>query len=139
MILVGDRYISLMVLFSVALHLLWAVLIFHDHSAVNATAVHGVGKFIESPILLAMTFAGVAWCATLGIFTRLPWIVLLLIPQQIVLLFSAVGVVEAIWLAQFADGVVRSRSFLAADQIYTVLAAVGHTFAMIAHAKRIVR
>lgn len=139
MIVVGTRTVSIMVLFSVALHLTWAVLIMHDNSAMNATAVHGVGRFITSPELLAWTFASAAWFAVLGMFTKVPWIILLLIPQQILLMFSAAGVIESVWIAQFADGVVRSRSFLAADQSYSVLAAIGHSLAMIAHAKRIVR
>ena len=41
------------------------------------------------------------------------------------------------WLAQFADGVLRPASFIAADQVYSVLAAFCHTIALITYSKRI--
>ncbi len=62
------------------------------------------------------------------------WVVVLLLPQQILLMMGVSGAIEAIWLSQFADGVLRPRAFIAADQINSVLAAIGHTVAIISHA-----
>jgi hypothetical protein len=45
-------------------------------------------------------------------------------------MMSAAGAIEAMWLGQFADGVLRPTAFIAADQMYTVLAALGHTVAI---------
>lgn len=167
MFIFRNHTISIMVLFAVALHLLWAVLIEVDHAALGATGVSalylyigaprmlafvdrmlafvdavlgavGLGALhlsIGAPQLLAVVIACVALLALLGIFTRRPWIVVaLLLPQQALLMMSAAGVIEAIWLAQFADGVFRPRAFIAADQMYSVLAAIGHTVAITAHA-----
>lgn len=137
MIRTGKRLISIMVLYAIALHLTWAVLVANDASAVNATAVNALFKYVHDPSMVAWILVGAAGCATVGLFTRVPWIVLLLIPQQIILMMSAAGAVEAIWLAQFADGVIRSRAFLAADQCYSIWAAIGHTIAIVAHARTV--
>lgn len=133
----GNRLISIMVLYAIALHVTWAALIAIDPSAVNATAVNAIYRFVHDPTALIVLLLSVAGLAIVGLFTRVPWIVLLLIPQQCILMASASGTVEAIYLAQFADGVIRSRAFLAADQSYSILAAIGHTVAIIAHARSV--
>lgn len=139
MISVVGRPISIIVLFAITLHIAWAVIILIDHAAVNATAVNALYRWISPPDLLALWIFVAAAMAAAGLFTRTPWIVLLLLPQQIFLMMSAAGAVEAIWIAQYADGVIRPRAFLAADQIYSILAAFAHTIAIIAHARRVVR
>jgi hypothetical protein len=134
-----DRSISIMVCYAIGLHLSWAVILLIDSSATNATAVHALYRYLHSVPLLSLMLFAAAGLAMKGLCTRVPWIVLLLLPQQILLLMSAAGAVEAIWISQFADGVIRPRAFLAADQIYSILAAIGHTVAIIAHARRLVR
>lgn len=127
-----------MVFFAVVLHLVWGTCILVDAAATNATAVHAVYQYVHPPIALALTFYTVAILAAIGLATKSPWIVLLLLPQQLILMMSASGAIDAMWLAQFADGVIRPRSFLIADQLYSVLLAVGHTIAISLHAKRLV-
>lgn len=75
-----------------------------------------------------------ATLALIGLFVRPIWFILLLTPQQLLLTMSATGAIEAIWISQFADGVVRSRAFLAADQSYSIIVAIGHTAAIASHA-----
>lgn len=137
MIRTRKRLISIMVLYAIAMHLTWAVLVANDPSAMNATAVNALYKYIPNAVLLSWVLLGVAGSAMVGLFTRVPWIVLLLIPQQLVLMASAAGAIEAIWLAHFADLVERSRAFIAADQCYSILAAIGHTIAIVAHARQV--
>ena len=128
-----TRPMSIMVLFSVALHLVWAMLIIADTSAMDATAIASVHRWIDYPwIILALI--SVASLAIIGLAAGSPWFVLLLIPQQILLTMSAVGAIEAIWISQFADGVIRSRAFITADQVYSILTAIGHTAAIVMHA-----
>lgn len=134
-----NRQISIMVVYAITLHLCWCAFILIDPAAVNATAVHALARYIHPPPFLAGVIFGVAILAIAGLFTRTPWIVILLAPQQIILMMSASGAIEAIWNSQFADGIIRPRAFLAADQIYSVLAAFGHTAAIIAHAQRLIR
>lgn len=132
----AARSVSIMVLFAVGLHLVWASILVFDHSATQATAVNALHRFIGNELLLAFTVAFAALVAFYAMLSRSPWTLLLLLPQQILLMMSAAGAVEAIWTAQFADGVIRSRAFIAADQVYSVLAAMGHTAAIIMQARR---
>lgn len=135
MIRYHNIHLSIMVLYAVALHMVWAVILVNDASATNATAVHAVSRFIKDPETLAAVIFSAAAFALIGLFSyRVPLFVMLLLPQQVLLVISAAGAIEAMWLSQFADGVVRPRGFIAADQIYSVLAAAGHTIAIIAHA-----
>lgn len=139
MLIFRKQAVSIMVMYAISLHLFWAAIILIDDSSVHATAVHALFRYIAPPVLLSAFILFAALLATLGLFTHVPWIVVMLMPQQILLMMSAAGAVEAIWLSQFADGVIRPRSFVAADQIYSILAAFWHTVAIIAHAIRIVR
>lgn len=131
------RHISIMVLYAVALHLWWSLLIMFDRATLGATGPSALNKWIHSPGMLALVIAFAAICAVIALFTDRPWILLLLLPQQILLMAVAAGAVEAMWLAQFADGVLRPRAFIAADQAPSVFGAVGHTVAMILQALRI--
>lgn len=126
-----------MVLYAISLHFLWAVFILIDPAAIDATAVSALHRFIQPPLVLAFVIALASILATIGIFSRKVWVSLLLMPQQILLMVSASGAIEAMWIGQFADGVTRPAAFIAADQIYSVLAAIGHTVAIIVHAKRL--
>ena len=66
-----------------------------------------------------------------ALFLHFPWNAVFLIPQQSLLLVSAAGAITAMVLSQFADGVVRPRAFIAADQMHIVLAALGHGAAIV--------
>jgi hypothetical protein len=141
--------ISLMVLYAVSLHLVWAVILVFDSSAINATAVNALYRAVEllgwpeadSVLLLTVLVCSVALCALVALTLHhtgraRAWILLLLVPQQAVLFISAAGAIDAIWNAQFADGVIRDRGFIAADQFYSILAALWHTLAIIRQALR---
>lgn len=139
MIYLLGRSLSIVVALSIAQHLFWVGMILFDLHALNATGLHALYKYIQPPQFLAFTLAISSLSAIVGIMSRLPWLVILLIPQQILLMMSAAGVVEAIYLGQFADGVLRPQAFIASDQIGTILFAIGHTTAMIVHTRRLGR
>ncbi len=139
MIEVFHRPISIMVMFAISLHFTWAVAVFIDSAALNATAISALHVYIPSVPLLITVITTVAVCATIGLFTRTLWVVAFLMPQQILLMMSASGVIEAMWLGEFADLVARPQAFIVADQCYAVWAAIWHTVAIVAHARRIVR
>lgn len=134
-----NRMISIMVLFAIVLHLVWAWLLVFDPSPLNVNAIDALYRYIHPAPVLIVVIMSAALMALAGIFTTKPWILLLLIPQQALLMMSAAGAIESMWLGQFADGVLRPHSFIVADQIYSVLAAVGHTTAIIFHAMRVTR
>jgi len=126
-----------MVLFAIALHMSWALILMTDDSALNVNAINALHVYINLlPVLIAVII-GAAVMAWIGLFTALPWMLLFLLPQQALLMMSGAGAIESMWLGQFADGVLRPHAFIAADQIYSVLAAIGHTVAIISHARRI--
>lgn len=139
MIEINKHAISIMVLFAILLHLWWTGLILIDPAALNATGVSSLRFHGASPgVVAAMTFFAAIF-ASIGIFTRQPWVVLLLLPQQVLLMMSMAGAIEAMWLGQYADGVVRPHAMIMADQGYSLFAAICHTMAIIAHALRVVR
>lgn len=139
MLTIKSHPVSIMVMCAIGLHLAWAVAIFCDDAALGATGINALHRYVMSPNLLAGMIVACAMLAFLAVLTQRPWIVLLLLPQQVLLMISALGAIDAIWLAQFADGVFRPRAFIFVDQIIYVIAAGGHTAAVIAHAVRAVR
>lgn len=136
MLTIHRHQLSIMVLFAIALHIVWVVVILIDVSSIHATALAALARYIEPPLLLAFVITVAVILALIGLFTRSSWIVMFLLPQQALLMMGAAGAIEAIWLSQFADGVIRPRAFIAADQMYAVLAAIGHTTAITALALR---
>lgn len=104
--------------------------ILFDGSARNATSVHVLDMLLPrggEPFLLFLA----AGLAALGFWCRKRVDnVLMLMPQQLLLYMSAGGAAEAILTGHFADGVIRSRAFLLADQCPMVLIAIFHTWAM---------
>lgn len=128
-----QRYAgSIMVLYCTALHLIWAALIISDPAAMGATPVAMLATIFwtESSLCVALVTASVLSVA--GLFSRLPWAIVLMIPQQSFLLVSACGAMAAVAAGQFADGVARPQAFIAADQAHIILASFCHALAIIA-------
>lgn len=115
--------------YAVALHGLWAILLFVSASTLGATAISGPAELFPNRIGLAILFIVVAACALLGIYMKKPspTKVMLLVPQQIMLGLSAFAAIEAMVHSQFADGIVRPQPFLIADQAPAVLALLVHS------------
>lgn len=137
MISMCGRQVSIVILLAIGIHLGWAVLVTINPEAVNATALNAIYRYIPSASLLVVILVVVAVMALVGILSRRPsrsWP--LLIPQQILLMMSAAGAVEASWLGQFADGILRGHAFIAADQEYSMLAAICHTVAVVMQMRR---
>src|SRR5258708_424171 len=115
MLHIGVRHISIMVMYAVTVHVTWSMLLWFGSSAQNTTALHTLTR-IGSPRLIAAMLTGAAALAVIGMISRSAWAALLLLPQQILLLMTASGAIEATWIAEFADGVSRARDFIGADQ-----------------------
>lgn len=135
MIKIHGHALSIMVLYAVTLHYAWAIALFFDDSAAMATGIHSLERFISMPVL-PWAIASAATMALIGIFVYSPWFLMLLLPQQFMLMISAAGAIDAISMEQFADGTMRPFWFVLADQCNSVFAAVWHTVAIIAHARR---
>ncbi len=129
----GCRYPVgyLMVLYCTALHLVWAGLLLLNNATAGATPVSALQSVFPTPLVLELTLVTAAVLAGCALRAQLPWAVVFMLPQQLLLLISACGAVTAVVAAQYADGVVRPRSFIAADQAHIILAAVGHAIAIV--------
>lgn len=135
MLVIAKRQISILVLCVIAIHFWWAAVIFEDEAGLLATSVDSLYRYIRSPELLVFVLTISSCMALLKlVFAWVPW--WFLVPQQVLLLFSAAGAIEAMWLGQFADGVLRPHAFLMNDQIYPIILAMGHTLALITATNR---
>jgi len=61
----------------------------------------------------------------------------LLLPQQTLLIITAIGAVLAAISGHYADGVPRPTLFILADQFPPILIAAAHTVAIVVHGKSI--
>lgn len=119
-----------MIYYAVFLHGIWALMILASSDPFGSTPVHVLE--VGPRFLTALVLAGTAAMAVLGIGKRgttAGW--LLLLPQQVLLMISAIGGIVAAVLGHYADGVTRPNLFIAADQLPGIVAAVCHTFAII--------
>jgi hypothetical protein len=121
---------SWMIYYAIFLHGIWALMILASSDPFGSTPVHVLE--IHPRIVTSLLLGGTAAMAVLGIRKRgttAGW--LLLLPQQILLMISAVGGIAAAVLGHYADGVARPNLFIAADQLPGIVAAVCHTFAIV--------
>ena len=111
-----------MIVMASAHHMVCGAALLHSASVMNITAMYGirhigVGRRGGAAICIASALSAIAALC----LDR--WAALLLLPQIAILAFSAAGAAGAIHAGAFADGTVRDRSFLAADQgIYPLFA-----------------
>lgn len=120
---------------AVALHMSWIVLLLVPHThAFNATPVHEVYALSGFSAWRTVALLGVVAGAALVGLTRdiAPGLKLVcMLPQQLVLGISAAGAILAIVHSQYADGVPRPITFIAADQLAVILTWLAHTIAML--------
>lgn len=122
--------------FAVATHFLWGTLILlYGESVTWITAIHHTLTICPHIPTLGVLYILIATGATLSILGKLPggpFIDLLgILPQQLVLVYSAIGALEAMVLSTFADGVIRPREFIVADQAPAIFLAAFHTAAIV--------
>ena len=129
---IWDEYFryAWMVYYAVLLHGIWAVMLLFSDEPFGSTPLHTLffgHRFVTAAVLLAASVLAVRGIRRRG--TRAGW--LLLLPQQVLLMISAIGGIVAAILGHYADGVSRPGLFIAADQLPGVVAALCHTFAII--------
>ncbi|MBO0696024.1 MAG: hypothetical protein J2P56_07980, partial [Verrucomicrobia bacterium] len=116
----------IVILVASAMHLSWA-------AALLFAPLHttGVQLLLDlsfgSHIIAAILCAAVSLAAVAAIFCRnITLFVFLVLPQQFLLIASAIGAVYCVIDGKFADGAVYPRPFIFVDQIYLVLLCVAH-------------
>lgn len=113
-----------------------AVILFHPE-AMKATPMSTLAQFFNqsqyalSVALLssvAATFTALAFDNRVDVRSMI-----LLIPQQFLMVMAAGGSVLAVYQGEYADGVQRSHWFILADQLPWILAALFYTFSIVEH------
>jgi hypothetical protein len=119
-----NKYI--VILFASAMHLSWAAALLF--APLHTTGIQLVLDLsFGSHFIAAILCAAVSLAAVAAIFcTNLMLCVFLVLPQQFLLIASAIGAVFCIIDGKFADGAVYPRPFIFVDQIYLVLLCVAH-------------
>ena len=118
---------------AIFLHVTWGVLLLIDDQAANCTPIAHSLSWVQSPGLLASIYFAASGLALLGATVDIGFMpaLICILPQQFVLMFSSVGAMLAIYNSQFPDLVVRSRSFIAADQSIEIIVAIFHTISVV--------
>ena len=119
---------------AIIVHFAWGILLLSDASPLGITAIHEFTLLSLPRHVISILFIVIAAMAAWGVLHKPKFEitrVLFLLPQQMLLVISAVGAAKAMWLSQFADGVIRPREFLIADQIPVILTAIFHTLAIL--------
>lgn len=129
-----DRFNRLLIFYFVlTLHLVWAyVLIFYGNSISNlhVTSIDNIWRVVHSFPVMGWMFLLSSIAALIALIKPFKGIYtspLLLIPQQFLLLWQALGAIISIYNGEFADHVVRTVQFLTIDQIIYVVLAVFHS------------
>jgi hypothetical protein len=125
-----NRHI--VILIASAMHLSWAVALLF--APLHTTGIELVlGLSFGNHIIAAILCATVSLAAVAAISCRnLVLCVFLALPQQFLLIASAIGAVFCVIDGKFADGAVYPRPFIFVDQIYLVLLCVAHAWQIVA-------
>lgn len=126
--------LRLIVCYATIMHLLWGVLLLIDPTAFNVTAINvfssiGLNLYFTSALFLLI--GSLASFAVYWNIYYIPHSICWVLPQQTILSISAVGALQAMILSRFADGVIRSRVFIIADQMPIILIAVLYGIALV--------
>ncbi len=117
---------------AVATHLVWgALLLFTSDGAAWVTSINHTISLGFNRFTLGTVYILASVCSVYGLLSSTKYRMLVMGPQQCLLLLSALGNCVAISHSAFADGVVRPWEFIMADQSPSVLLAVFHTLALL--------
>ena len=117
---------NIVILLASAMHLSWAAALLF--APLHTTGIELVLDLsFGSHIIAAIFCAAVSLTAVAAIFCRnLTLCVFLVLPQQFLLIASAIGAILCVIDGEFADGAVYPRPFIFVDQVYLVLLCVAH-------------
>jgi hypothetical protein len=116
-----------------AAHALSGMAIFAGaESVLKTTPLYLLGSIVHNPTIAASILIATAVLAIIPYLTREPrrsWFMLLILPQQCLLLMHFVSAVLAIMAGQYHDGYVPSggSAFIFADQIWLLMVVIVHT------------
>ncbi|HUK49762.1 MAG TPA: hypothetical protein VLV18_01905 [Terriglobales bacterium] len=127
--------------YAIALHLFWGIFILLSDAPLFTTPIHTVAEIVEivsgtNRYAVSAVFLIAAILSYVGLRSKRNLTgVLLMMPQQSLLVLTAIGGILAAINGHYADGVPRPSMFILADQFPPVLIAAAHTLAIVAFAK----
>jgi hypothetical protein len=138
MLIYKDHPISLMILYAIALHIIWGPLLLYDPTVAKVTGLAAIRLLLPYP-WASIGLISAALLSFWGLFVFNRFIAaVMLIPQQFFLMTAAFGAIFAIYEHRF-PGVIGqefTRPFMFASQLPSILAAIGHTVALLIVASR---
>jgi hypothetical protein len=125
--------------YAILLHYMWSILLLVEPSTANITAINKINVvFGGNTVVTALFIFSIATLALYGLLKHEHYhylnnykTIFFIIPQQCLMMFTALGAVCAVYYSTFADGIVRPRCFIAADQFPSILSCLLHTIAII--------
>jgi hypothetical protein len=129
---IWDEYFrnAWMVYYATLVMGIWALMLLASDDPFGSTPVHSLRfghRFVTAIVLMAACALALRGIRVRG--TVAGW--LLMLPQQTLLIVSAIGALVAIASGHYADLEPRPRLFIAADQLPAIVAAFCHSFAII--------
>ena len=137
--MVGQGYpfqatrIQFIILYAIFLHFAWALLLWSDPEVGGTTPLATLSRLSPDYRILTTILFGAGILALIAEIrgrTGLREIGLLL-PQQFLLLVTALGALPAMITGVYPDGTIKTPGFIQTDQISTVAIALFHTFALV--------
>lgn len=125
---------GLIFLYSSILHTLIGILHLVDAPVGMAVGMQAVHTLTLNPMLGGLIYLTSTACSLIGCYApRLHAIVRLacFLPQQSLLIMSALEAIQAVVTQQYTDGVLRAWAFILADQLPRILLATCHSHALI--------
>ena len=119
--------------YACTVHLFWAVLLLISADPLYSTPVSGLNDVVDNRYVIAfmLILASTLVLATMS-QQKANWCTLLApLPQQALLVLSALASFSASWNQMYADGVPRPFGFIFADQLPTMAAAFFHGCAIV--------
>lgn len=120
--------------YCVLLHIAWGIILIVTKEKLSTTTIDTFFHLNNNPFLIGIGLVCVGLMAGYGLFNhKWPKFIdcFFVLPQQFILVLSALGAISAIVNSQFADGVIRSRAFIFCDQLPAILVAIFHTIVVI--------
>lgn len=122
------------VMYAAMLHAIEGVIVWSTHSADGCIPIAGLLDKIPNRALLVGALLGSAIMGASTLYRRRSptATVLLLAPQQVLLLITGIAAWLAVWHAGYADGVIRGAAFITADQLPRGLFSLIHLTSIVA-------
>ena len=134
-----NRYI---VWWGLLANVTWSILVTIDPVVMHTTPLSTIANFFnhsQGALASALLLSSIASFSAMASDRLDLRTLILLMPQQFMMLMAAGGSILAMYNGYYADLVIRSSAFIIADQIPWVLAAVLFTASIIEHFCRKVR